>query len=389
LGLYGIIILLVLFIIFYRIEKINHEKNIKLIPVRIWVNGTRGKSSVTRLIAAGLRAGGKKVIAKTTGTRPRFIIKNRLEIPVLRLGTANIREQMSIFKKAAKQKPKAVVLECMAIRPDLQWTESIQIVKPTAVVITNVRPDHLDVMGPTTEDVAKAFINAIPQNCCLFITKSDIYNNFLKGLRKKTVEVFTSNAENISADEIKNFSYIEHKENVALSLDVCMHFGVNREIALKGMYEANPDPGALKKYKIYLNNKEISLINAMAANDPVSTYLIWQSIDKKIFEINLLVNCRDDRIDRSFQLARLIKEKLKAERYILTGSGTKILAHKIYKLIDKEKVLNLGGKKPEQVVNEVARFVGNRSLIFAIGNTVGYGEEMLEEFLKHKVQNVN
>ena len=40
-------------------ESRKHQANLKKISVRIHVNGTRGKSSVTRLIAAGLNAGGK------------------------------------------------------------------------------------------------------------------------------------------------------------------------------------------------------------------------------------------------------------------------------------------------------------------------------------------
>ena len=38
----------------------------------IHVNGTRGKSTVCRLIDAGLKAGGHKVFTKTTGTSPRM-----------------------------------------------------------------------------------------------------------------------------------------------------------------------------------------------------------------------------------------------------------------------------------------------------------------------------
>ena len=36
----------------------------------VHVNGTRGKSTVCRLIDAGLRAGGVRVFCKTTGTDP-------------------------------------------------------------------------------------------------------------------------------------------------------------------------------------------------------------------------------------------------------------------------------------------------------------------------------
>ena len=44
-----------------------HKKSIANIPIRIHVNGIRGKSSVVRLIAAGLREGGLRTFAKTTG----------------------------------------------------------------------------------------------------------------------------------------------------------------------------------------------------------------------------------------------------------------------------------------------------------------------------------
>ena len=52
------------------IEYSIHQKVLETIPLRIHVNGTRGKSSVTRLIAAGLREGGIRTFAKTTGTAP-------------------------------------------------------------------------------------------------------------------------------------------------------------------------------------------------------------------------------------------------------------------------------------------------------------------------------
>lgn len=384
-GLYAVLILLIIYIIFHRIEKLNHEKRLKSIPIRIWVNGSRGKSSVTRLVAAGLRAGGKRVIAKTTGTSARFIINNNIEEPVIRLGMPNIREQIRIVKKTVEHNPDVLVLECMALRPDLQCTESTEIVKPSAVVITNVRADHLDVMGPTIKDVAKTYISAVPKNCKVFTSETNIFDDFLNGDRKKNIKIFVSKSKGISDENIKNFLYIEHKENVALALDICKYFGVDENVAIKGMHNANPDPGALRRYKIHLSGKEITILYAMAANDPDSTYHIWQSIDKNYPEINLLINCRDDRIDRSFQIADLIKDHLReAEHFILTGTGTDVLARRLYKIIDRKKILNLGGKNPEQVINEVSIFVADKSLIFAIGNTVGYGEKMMEQFLKHR-----
>ena len=381
LALYAVLILIGLYVLFLRIEKVNHEKRVKSIPLRIWVNGSRGKSSVTRLIAAGLRGGGKKVIAKTTGTRASFVVDSEHEEPVTRLGMPNIREQVRIYKKAAPQNPDAIVVECMALRPDLQYSEAVHIVKPNTVVITNLRSDHLDVMGPTVKDIAKHFLNALPKNATLFLGDDAIIKDNERIIRKKKAEVHVSDTERLPDHIISDFHYIEHKANVALALDVCKHFNVNENDALRAMRQATPDPGVLRKHTLTIAGKETTLINAMAANDPDSTYLIWQMIDKEFSEINIMVNCRDDRIDRSFQMAKLLRERLQADHYILTGSGTEILARQLHKTFESERILDVGGKGPADAVETIADFVADKSLVFAMGNTVGYGAELIQHFL--------
>ncbi len=159
-----LLILTIGFVVWGILELQAHKRNVNKIPIRIHVNGTRGKSSVTRLIAGGLRASGMKVIAKTTGTKPRFIISNNEEFPIKRLGKPNIGEDKKIFRQAVKYKPDAIVLECMALVPEYQWTSAHRIVKSNIGVITNARADHLDVMGPTVLDVAKNLSNTIPKH---------------------------------------------------------------------------------------------------------------------------------------------------------------------------------------------------------------------------------
>ena len=67
----------------------------------VHVNGTRGKSTVSRLIEAGLRAGGLRVFCKTTGTDPMTINVAGVEEPLRRRGKANIKEQVGILRRAA------------------------------------------------------------------------------------------------------------------------------------------------------------------------------------------------------------------------------------------------------------------------------------------------
>ena len=126
-----------------------HSRSLKSIPLRIHVNGTRGKSSVTRLVAAGLREGGLKTFAKTTGTAPRVIDPEGKDRIIHRLRLPSIGEQVRLLRYFATEKPDAVVMECMAVQPQYQWIAEHQMIKAHIGVITNVRPDHLEEMGPT------------------------------------------------------------------------------------------------------------------------------------------------------------------------------------------------------------------------------------------------
>ena len=156
-------IVLILILIGY-LERVNHQHVISNIPLRIHVNGTRGKSSVTRLIAAGLRAGGMRTFAKTTGTAPRIIDSEGKDRIIHRLRSASIGEQIKLMQLFSKEKPDAIVMECMAVQPEYQWISEHQMIQSHVGVITNARPDHLEEMGPTIIDVKKSLGNTIPYN---------------------------------------------------------------------------------------------------------------------------------------------------------------------------------------------------------------------------------
>ena len=116
------------------------------------------------------------------------------------------------------------------------------------------------------------------------------------------------------------FKYIEHKENVALALDICEHIGIDRNTALRGMYKANPDAGALNRYKVELFDKSITFYNGFAANDPQSTLMIWHKLRNED-ELNgtkiVLLNTRQDRLDRAKQLAEMVGKEIRDEADLL------------------------------------------------------------------------
>lgn len=389
--MFFIFLLLVIFLGYGLVELRNHHNNVRKIPIRIQVNGTRGKSSVTRLIAGGLRASGMRVVAKTTGTKPCFIISDDEEFPIKRLGKANISEEMRIFRQAQKHHPQAVVIECMALVPEYQRIECERLVLTTHGVITNVRADHLDVMGPTVKDVAVALANTIPKNGHLFTAENTYLHYFQSIAQKRNTKLYHANPNSVTDEEMKGFTYIEHKENVALALLVCEHFGINRKTALAGMYRAKPDSGVMRIYTIQDFNKQIKLVYTMAANDPDSIVMLWQMcincLPTQFKEVIVLVNCRDDRADRSKQLGELVAQKMPANYYLATGFLTSIFVRSaLNNGIPKDKIIDLGEKSPGEIYDKIFQLIKKNGLVFATGNTVGFGETLINYFAQKGVE---
>ncbi len=167
-------------------EKKRHINRLKKIPLRININGIRGKSTITRMIYSVLREDHYHVIGKTTGTDARMMYWfTEREYPVIRKPQgANIGEQRDIVRKVVRQKADALVNECMAVNPDYQIVFQEDLVRANIGVIVNVMEDHMDVLGPTLQDVAQAFTATIPYKGKLVVMK-DAYTEFYAKEAKK------------------------------------------------------------------------------------------------------------------------------------------------------------------------------------------------------------
>ncbi len=384
--LFILTIIVAALIVLAILEYTFHQKRVFSIPVRIHINGTRGKSSVTRLIGGGLREGGIASITKVTGTYPRLILEDGTETLIYRKSSANILEQLSTVKFAASRKAQALVVECMALQPQYQKITENQMIHSTIGVMTNVRLDHTDVMGYTIEEIAGSMGNSIPRKGKLF-TAERIHDKYLEKIcKKKKTELFISDPETVSNREMKKFRYLEHKENVALALAICEHLGVDREKALAGMYKCTPDAGALTKSTIRVFGKEIIFYNAFAANDPESTLMIWKKINDEIgFQgaVIFLLNNRQDRFERGKQLIEMLGNKLKDkfDFLVLVGDSTDVIEGlAVSNKIPRNKIVNIHARTAEVVYEKALGLTKEKSSIIAIGNMGGVGAKIAEYF---------
>ena len=371
------------------LEKRNNEKNIKKLKVRINVNGIRGKSTITRMTTSVLREAGYKVIGKTTGTAARTIFWNTDDEEEIDRGArgANIVEQIHVVKNAADIGANALVCECMAVEPHLQVTYQHQIIQANIVLIVNVLEDHLDVMGPTTTQIAHAFARTIPKNGTVIIQDSEFNDFFRAEAEKVGAKVVIADESQIPEGFLDKFNYLVFPNNVAMPLAVADVLGIDRETALRGILNAHPDPGAMMVHEIEYKGKKATLVNAFAANEPQSTYEIWEKFTEMgKYNVNdpiVLINARPDRVDRTKQFAHDFLHRIPNITLFAVGENTFPIAaaYKAGKLKNVAEFLNLDRKDEHEVLALLEERMEGR-VIFCIGNIHGLGEILLDELMR-------
>lgn len=330
----------------------------------VHINGTRGKSTVCRLIDAGLRAGGLRVFCKTTGTDPMTIDVENREEPLVRRGKANIKEQIGILCRAAGQGAQVLVIECMALQPELQYTVQHRILQADVGVITNVRRDHTDVMGETLPEICDALCNTVPKNGVLFTAEQGQAERLASAAQRLGSRFFPVRPR---GDEPE----FDFAENIALALAVCEHLGVDRAAALAGMAGYKRDPYALTVHRLCGG----VFINGLSINDIQSTCMVWRQLrdkhhwqDKRLI---LLVNNRADRGSRTQDMLRVCLELAPAEVWLLGAT------HGYMKLNLARRLPGAGVTVFKRAADIDFTALQEGCAVFAVGNIAGEGRALM------------
>ncbi|MCX2953994.1 poly-gamma-glutamate synthase PgsB [Lentzea sp. NEAU-D7] len=362
------------------VEQRAHLGELGKIEHRVLVNGIRGKSSITRLCAGALRGGGLVTTAKTTGTAARFIHPDGSEEPVYRKwGIANVVEQIGIVRRAAAYRSDALVIECMAVMPDLQEINQSKLIRSTIGVLCNVREDHLAEMGPTLDDVARSLSRSMPVGGVCVTAERDRLEILEHEAAKRDCELIAVDPESVTDEEMAGFTWVTFKENVAIALAVADLLGVNRQLALAGMWAAPPDPGVLSVQTRTRDGKEIKLANVFAANDPESTLMnVERLLEQGSISrpLHVVINCRPDRVERNGQMGELVA-RIDPDRVVLIGEPTRSARLSI---ADEwqDRVSDLGGARTgEDLLDSILDHVDDTVSLIAIGNIHGQGEVLL------------
>lgn len=305
-------------------EYARHQRLIKHIPIRVHVNGIRGKSSLVRMIAGALRQGGIETIAKTTGSATRVIDKNGEDQAVFRPGAPTIVEQVSLMKKYVEPSTQAIVFECMAINPDYQYVAEHKIIKATDGVILNVKHDHEEALGWTIPDIAASLGNTVPGRSDLYTGSipSDASGVLFKIAEQRSTRMHQITGDNIDPNEIRDLGPFVFPENVEIAVAIAEKHGVSRADALRGIRESNADPGASKLFRHEFGDQTLFWIDLFGVNDTdsvaenVDRVIQWLDEDPALY---VVLNSRSDRPDRAEQFAEFLADGLKFKGVILVG----------------------------------------------------------------------
>ena len=349
----------------------------RAIPVRVVVTGTRGKSSVTRLIAFGLRAGGVRVLYKTTGSAAVIGLPDGAERPIRRHALPTPLEQRGVLRLAKRSGASAVVCEAMSVHPESLRVELVRILDPHVVAVTNVRADHIaDLSSPD-----EAFANAVPEKADVFYPSS-ISPGFIDAVRCRGLSGHAVNEEPNA--ELPLLAYREWPENLALAIAVCRHLGVDTQVAARGMTKGRPDIGALAAWRLEIGEADWIAVNGFAANDPESTgaalAVAWAGWGSPHAKRVGLLNLRRDRGDRTAQwIESLRHDATMFDRLVAIGDVPRVSVRPLRRAYGARFHV-LRQQSPERLLAELTRLEPAGGFLFGFGNIGGVGMDLVRHW---------
>ncbi|NHA68489.1 poly-gamma-glutamate synthase PgsB [Phycicoccus flavus] len=390
----GVLLTLVLLTVAYWRRSIRaHDARIDQLDVRIHVNGIRGKSTVTRLVAAVLREGSYVALAKTTGSAARVILPTGEERAITRRGAATINEQLDVVAEHVLPEVDALVVECMAVRPLYQRYSQDFMIRSDVTIITNVRLDHQEEMGETLEEIADSLCNTVPWNGVL-VTAEDrphLRERLRAAAEARGSRFVYADPAGVLDEDMTGFDYIQFKENVAVGLAIAELLGIPRTRAVEGMWKSVPDVGVVRLRSYDIRGKEVLWVPLFAANDRESVIFTFENLVGQFppgAPVVGILNNRSDRGRRAELFAHMVPDDL--ERYldhVITFGAYEdtVIPTMVERGYGADRIHRLGdtvGPSLDDILDTVARLVpGERGVLVGMVNIhTDQAELLIEHF---------
>lgn len=382
-------------LLYWQIAVQDHNERLDQLDVRIHVNGIRGKSTVTRLLAGVLREGGYVTVAKTTGSAARVIAPTGEEFAIPRRGAPTINEQVDVVAEHVSPEVEALVIECMAVRPLYQQYSQDFMVKSDITVITNVREDHQEEMGETLEEIADSMSVTIPRGGVLVSAEDrpHLVDRLRRNAEERGAVLVHAHPDSVADEDMQGFDYLQFKENVATGLAVARLLGIPRWAAVQGMWKSVPDIGVVRLHTYDIGGRRILWVPLFAANDRESVIATFHNLQAQFppgATVIGLLNNRHDRGRRAELFAHMVPDDLAPflDEVITLGAYEEtVTTTMIDRGFPAERIHALGDTvRPslDEILDTIARLVkGPTGVLVGMVNIHTDQAEMLLEHLAH------
>lgn len=362
--------LLALVLALLALESVVVHRDVARLKRRVHVGGTRGKSSVTRYIAAGLRESGDRTWGKITGVRPTLLPADGSPQLIKRRGGARVQEQFQTVHRAVKDKASSLVLECMSITPELQNLET-RVFRPHVFVLTKIRDDHREQLGHGPDQI-EAMCSAIPYHSQVVtddLEHRDIINR--TAAQRGSRVTYVEKSDDLLAAACPEGAF---PINLTLALCACEALGVEREAALRGIvHEAVSEARPVAAVTVSAGGAKF--VNGFAVNDVESAqqFVDYWRAKESASELMIILNTRSDRPLRSLLFAEWLA-RLGAARVVLLGDHAACASRALAQAgMDRARITVWGRRQLNDILGSLSALNPQDALIVGLGNIGGDG----------------
>jgi poly-gamma-glutamate synthase PgsB/CapB len=372
---------------YLAVEAVRLRRWQEAIPVRIAVTGTRGKSSVVRMLAAVLREDGWRVLAKSTGTEAALILPDGSERPIRRRGRPSILEQVGVVGLGARLGVDAIVVEVMSLHAENHTVETQRILRPHMVLATNFRVDHVEAHGGTKAGVARVLALDVPAGARVLVPEDECEEAFARRVEQKGAALDRI-AAGVEGGRGRHGGLRSDSQLVRAAAEA---LGVDGESLERGLRDVLLDSGAFRLWR-YPRPKPACdwlVVNAFAANDPQSTFEALDALglaagpgeaESDERPVGLL-SLRRDRGDRSLLWGKALRAGAlsRFSRLYIHGFHARAL-RRMLRDFDGPRVDVLPSLGPGRVMQRIMGGEGGSGVVFGFGNMGGLGEKMVRHW---------
>jgi hypothetical protein len=233
------------------------------VPTRILVTGTRGKSSLVRILVAGARVTEPSAWGKITGDVPTLLCPDG-DRQIVRRGPARLGEQAAILRQCRRHQVRCLVAEAMTISPELMKAET-QLLRPAVVALVNVRDDHQETLGEDADLQRQAYLDSLPASG-RWVTRDPAL---------ASCAVARQAVRSRDPSLLAGLGSVQ-RELVLLADDVLAELGWASDAALQAMVAAARPMNNVPRWLVW-EQRDFVFLDAFSANDTESLAHLWET----------------------------------------------------------------------------------------------------------------